>query len=91
MSAPPRGLYPTRQLVRMPQPLTWQRRRYLWIQLLRNAIQTVLVVGFDKPDADRAALCREAEDLHRELGHWYYDWRVHGGEWTDFIHLERDE
>lgn len=90
-TAPPRGLYPTRLLTRMPQPIDWRRRIHLWIQLLRNIIQQVVVVGMDKSDVDRAALAREAEDLHRELGHWYYDWRMHGGDWHHFLHLEKDE
>lgn len=62
-------------------------RARLWWRLVVLSFKTVVTVGlFDVTDAERADVAREVEDIHRDLGHTFYDWRTHGGSWADFVH-----
>lgn len=64
----------------------------LYWRLFRLSVKTVVSVGmYDVPDTERAMVAQQVEDVHRDLGHEFYDWRTHGGDWVHFIHKGDDE
>lgn len=59
----------------------------LWRRLMKLSVELVVRVGGNSwNDEQLGEIARQVEDVHRDLGHVYYDWRTYGGTWAQMCH-----